>query len=219
MELLNLPGLDRTTAAFRSALVELSHESALDPNKVGAVISLESGFDPTAINGTHAGLIQFSRRYFAPIAERAEMDVDWEDLPELSAEEQLPLVMAWFRLHGLTWESRPVDYLLSVFMPGYMGRPPSHVLAKRGDFSLLPGSTVSLDEVYRQNTAYDTNGDGEITISDLESKIEGVIARARRSSGLPPAAPPEPRTDWGWLFGGALVFGGLGLAVSHHRRS
>lgn len=218
-ELLDFPGLSRTSERFRSELVAQARASSLDPNNVAAVISLESGFDPSVVNGKHAGLIQFYYRYFPPIAQAAfHPEVQWEDLPLLSAEQQLPFVMAWFRVHGITYKNSPGEYLLTVFMPGQLGKPKQLVIAKEGSTEYVPGTLLFQGTVYDQNRSYDFDHDGEITIGDLDRGMNDLLERARGRAPLQVEDPPAAEAGLGGLFGLFLIFGGLGLAMSTHRR-
>jgi hypothetical protein len=218
-ELLAFPGLSRTTERFRSELVAQARASSLDPNNVAAVISLESGFDPTATNGKHAGLIMFYYKYFPPIAQAAQHpEVQWEDLPKLSAAEQLPFVMAWFRVHGITYKNDPGDYLLTVFMPGQLGKPKELVIAKQGSTDYVPGTLMFQGTVYDQNKPYDFDHDGEITIGDLDRGMNELLERARGRAPVPVEELPPSEASVGGLLGLFLIFGGLGLAMSTHRR-
>lgn len=195
-----LPGLSRTTPEFRTKLVQLAHANDLDPDNVAAVISLESGFranEPNSRGERALGLIQFWRDYFAPIARAAKMNVQWEDLRTLSAEDQLPLVVAFFKLQGLKAASSATDYLVATFLPSQKGKPRSAVLGARGSSALLPGTKLRLGTIYASNPTYDYDGDGRITIGDLEDKIRDLLNAAATQPRLPvdtapPAADPRP---------------------------
>ena len=53
--LLDFPGLRTTTPRFRALLVELTRARGLDPDKVSAIISLESGYQANVyLNGLFA---------------------------------------------------------------------------------------------------------------------------------------------------------------------
>jgi soluble lytic murein transglycosylase-like protein len=63
--LLDFPGLRSTTPRFREQLVALTRARQLDPDKVSAIISLESRYKPNVQNRQGAsalGLIQFMRK-------------------------------------------------------------------------------------------------------------------------------------------------------------
>jgi hypothetical protein len=209
-ELLAVPGLSRTTPYFRSRLVELARANGFDPNAIAAVISLESGFVANAPNrqGKPAqGLLQWWREYFPPVAKAAGMAVTWDDLHWLSAEQQLPLVMATFRLNGISASSSPTDYLLSVFLPTQLGKPRDTVLGRKDSADLLPGTKLKLGDIYGQNQVYDTNADGVITVGDLTDKIGAVLANASAQPRvLAPKVPaPSASAAWVWTLGAASL--------------
>ena len=215
--LADLPGLSRTTPEFRAALVQLARDNDLDPDKIGAVIAIESGFranDQNARGERALGLIQFWKDYFPELARAAGMNVSWDDLRTMSATEQLPLVMAYFRLRRLKASSSATDYLVATFLPSQIGKPSGTVLALRGSSDLLPGTKLKLGTIYASNPTYDTNGDGVITVGDLQERIEGVLdAAATRlripvddDAELPLMHPAPPSSALGLLFGFGAAF-------------
>jgi hypothetical protein len=214
-ELLDFPGLRSTTPRFRAQLVELARARDLDPDRVSAIISMESGYQPHIQNrdGAHAlGLIQFIERYFPPIAAAAKMRVEWEDLRRLSAEEQIPLVLAYFRLAGITADSSPTDYAVATFLPTQIGKPLGTVIARQGSTEYLQGTKLLLGTVYRWNSALDLDQDGEITIRDLHDRVATLFADARRKPALQVSADTnvEEPTGWGLL---PLALGITGFGV------
>lgn len=215
--LADLPGLYRTTPEFRAALVQLARDNNLDPDKVGAVIAIESGFranDQNSRGERALGLIQFWADYFPALARAARMDVTWEDLRHLSATEQLPLVMAYFRQHRITAANSAADYLVATFLPSQIGKPSGTVLALRGSSDLLPGTKLKLGTIYASNPTYDTNGDGVITVGDLQERIDGVLNAAGQrlripvddEIELPTMYPAPPSSGLGLLFGFGAAF-------------
>lgn len=190
--LLDVPGLHSTSPEFRAKLVELARENDLNPDWIAAVISLESGFRPNVPNGKALGLIQFYRDYFPGIARAARMDVTWDDLRHMTAAEQLPLVVAFYRLQHMTAQQRPVDYLVATFLPNQKGKPRETVLGKQGSSALLPGTRLTLGSIYAANVTYDTNGDRQITIGDLEDRINAVVRASEERLRIPVGPSVEP---------------------------
>lgn len=214
-ELLDFPGLRSTTPRFRAQLVEQARARDLDPDKVSAIISLESQYHPNVQNqqGAHAlGLIQFIEKYFPPIAAAAGLRVEWEDLRRLTAEEQIPLVLAYFRLAGITSENTPTDYAVATFLPTQIGKPLSTVIARKDSSEYLPGTKLLLGTVYKWNAGLDLDQDGEITIRDLHDRIEALYWDARRKPAIQVSgdASPEEPTGWGLL---PLALGITGFGV------
>lgn len=212
--LLDVPGLHTTSPAFRARLVELAAQNDLNADWIAAVISLESGFKPNTPNGKALGLIQFYRDYFPGIASAARMNVTWEDLHHLSATEQLPLVMAFYRLQHMTAAQRPIDYLVATFLPNQKGKPRDTVLGKEGSSALLPGTKLTLGSIYAANVTYDTNGDRKITVGDLEDRINAIVKAAEERLRIPvgPSVEPDAQPSPGaflWL----LSFGFSAVAA------
>ena len=187
-QLLSVRGIERTTPAFRAALVRGALARGLDPNHLATVISLESQFNPQAENKySHAlGLIQWvSDTSFKDTARRAGMP--WlvrSDLKRMTAEQQLPLVFAWFdnsaarlRTHG-----RLVDYYLAVWGPAHIGKAPATVVAQ------APSLT------YEQNKGFDdpVNGvrKGYFTIDDIAREVNGIRSAALGRPAVDASDPP-----------------------------
>lgn len=199
-ELLDIDGLRaNTTPEFRAALVQQATDAGYDPSYIAAVIRLESDFNPAARNpGGHAlGLLQWWDSLFPSTAAAAgQAGVQWNDLASLTATEQLPFVMAYLQ-HATTRDLvTPTDYRMAVFMPAFVGASPSTVLGQANSAALLPGTNLSLGTIYAQNQGLDTNGDGVITVGDVGSQIESLVADARTRApievddGLPDTLPP-----------------------------
>ncbi len=213
--LLDFPGLRSTTPRFREQLVALTRARQLDPDKVSAIISLESRYKPNVQNRQGAsalGLIQFMRKYFPPIALAAGMQVSWEDLRTLTAEEQIPLVLAYFRLAGLTPHSSPTDYVVATFLPTQIGKPLGTVIARKDSAEYLPGTKLFLGTIYAWNSQLDTDNDGQITIRDLHDRVSTLFWDAERKPRVEVAGeePEPPVTKWGLM---PLALGLTGFGV------
>ncbi len=197
-------GLEKTTQRFREQLVAGAFAHGLDPSLLAAVISYESGFDPKADNprSSALGLIQWIDDFFPPVAKKAGMNVTHADIPKLSAEEQLPLVFAWFDLKPavarLGTRATATDYYLTVFSPAFIGYPKDYELGRRDSTEMLrlkDGRSVgqTKGEYYAANPGFDTTGKGYFTVGDLGRKIEGVVASGRGRPPIPvPLAPTTP---------------------------
>lgn len=209
-QLLAVPKIETTTPSFRSELVRQSLEAGLDPNLVAAAISFESGFNPKAKNpgSTATGLIQWLRSIFPASAKRAgRPDVTHDDLPNLSAEQQLPFVIAYFQLNNvprLGASASATDYYMSVLLPAFVGYPKDKVLGVRGDSQPLRTASgkdtgLSLNENYAKNSVFDWNKKGYYTVGDVGKKIEDLVRAAQGRAAipvpLPVTAPPRPRAS------------------------
>lgn len=204
--LLAVPKLETTTPSFRQALVRRSLAAGLDPNFVAAAISYESGFNPRAKNpGSSAtGILQWIAPIFPEVARYVGSSVTHADLPNLSAEEQLPFVIGYFQMKGVhkLSNARATDYYMAVLLPAFVGYAGTKVLARRGDTNPLTTASgksvgISLDTMYVKNPSFDREGKGFYTVADVGRTIENLVAGARGRAPVlvpfPVAAPPRPR--------------------------
>ena len=126
---LDLPGLSARESAepgFVLALSGVGERLGLDPNYLAAVMSLESGFKPDAVNpkGGATGLIQFMPATATLLGTTASA------LRQMTAIQQLPFVEAFYRKAGQSIrKNTPGDYYMATFMPAFVGAPPDTVLA------------------------------------------------------------------------------------------
>lgn len=195
--LLAVPALEATSPSFRAELVRRSLEAGLEPSLVAAVLSFESGFKANAVNpySGATGLIQWMPANF-PVP----------NLSSLSALEQLPHAITWFKDRGvarLGASATPTDYYLSVFLPAFAGYPADTVLGRKGSGDLLrlasgKSTGLSLGTMYTQNAGFDTTKKGWYTVGDVGAKIEKLVSGARGRAPvpvpLPVMRPPRPRT-------------------------
>lgn len=208
--LLAVPKLETTTPAFRQALVTRSLAAGLDPSLVAAAISYESGFNPRAKNpGSSAtGLIQWLAGVFPAVARFIGSSATHDDLSSMTAEQQLPFVIAYFQMKGIDKlpGASATDYYMSVLLPAFVGYRPDYVLARKadgGELKLASGKStgISLNEMYVKNPSFDWNKKGWYTVGDVGKKIEDLVAGARGRAPilvpLPVTAPPRPRGSEG----------------------
>lgn len=194
LSLLDLPGLSARESAepgFALALQGVADRLGLDPNFIGAVMSLESGYNPQAVNkqGGATGLIQFMPATATGLGTSAAA------LKAMTAIQQLPFVEKYYQAAGRAiHKDTPGDYYMATFLPAYVGKPAEFVIAERG----MP--------IYDQNAGLDADHDGTLTVGDVWAKIDGAVAAARarpmlsidtdtekKSSSLPaPRAPSLP---------------------------
>ena len=164
---LDLPGLaarEKAEPGFATALAELGERLGLDPNYIGAVMSLESGFNPTAVNtqGGATGLIQFM-----PDTAKS-LGTTTAALRRMSAVGQLRFVEEYFKRAGRAIHvDTPGDYYMTTFYPAFVGRASDAVIATKGE------------KVYDQNAGLDADHDGTLTVGDVWAKIDQRVADAR----------------------------------------
>lgn len=183
-----------------TALAQHATEAGLDPARLAAVIKHESGWDPSkGSNGdagqdVHAGLIQFSRKLWPGVAEAAgRPDVSFEEMRAMSAEEQVPFVVAYYKGKGLTPESSEGDYRLATYKPAHLGEGDDFVLDDAASDKGIPvkPENARLDKngdgiinSYEQNAGLDKNGDGKITAGEVRGGPGGAAGAAPALRGM-----------------------------------
>ncbi len=202
--LLDLPGLRAREAAepgFSAALAALGSRLQLNPSFIGAVMSLESGIKPDAVNpsGGATGLIQFMPATATGLGTSAAA------LKTMTGIQQLKYVEAYFaRVARAIREEVPGDYYMATFLPAFIGKPASTVLATKGE------------PIYDQNKGLDANGDGTLTVADVTAKIDSIVASANarpmfEATDVVPTPEPAEASATGGGFDALL---GLALAVA-----
>lgn len=206
-QLLGITGLEKTSPEFRAELWRLASRLGLDPSYIAAVMAHESGLNPAATNptGGATGLIQFMP------ATAIALGTTTQALRDMSAEKQLAYVERFFRPYAPRMRKDvPGDYLMATFMGGFIGQDPSTVLFARGE------------KGYAQNAGFDRANKGTITIADVTSDIDKIVAAARlrpsvevdttlplglsaSPSASPSSALPQP------FFGGPCALPALGV--------
>jgi hypothetical protein len=200
--LLGVKGLAATTPGFRKALYEGAIARGLDPDHLATVIAFESGFQPGAKNrySNAVGLIQWvSDASFAATARAAgQPSVTRSDLPSMSAEEQLPFVLAWYQGKGVSARSSLIDHYLAVFMPALVGKPRDYVAARAGTLA------------YSQNPGFDRDGKGYYTVADIGRAIEAVAAAGAKAPRVSvPSAVESPLSRGLSPLAVAVLVGGI----------
>jgi len=178
--LIGQPGLERTSQAFRRALVAAAQEIGTEPDYLATVIAFESGgtFDSAIRNPLSAcvGLIQFCGNAAKQAAASDGLAMSSQEaqswLAAMTPEQQLRYVVRYFLSvskgkRDLTLEQ---TYLL-VFAPGYAFKDLGAVAYSAGTAA------------YTQNKPMDSDQDGRITVGDIARKIRGkydaAISRPR----------------------------------------
>jgi hypothetical protein len=180
--LIGQPGLERTSQAFRRALVAAAQEIGTEPDYLATVIAFESGgtFDSAVRNPLSAcvGLIQFCGPAAIAAASRAGHSMSKGDaqswLAAMTPEEQLLHVVRYFLVRSkgkrdLTLEQ---TYLL-VFAP-------AHAFKDLGAAAYSRGTRE-----YTQNEKMDLDNDGRITVGDISKKIRSKYDAATSRPRVP----------------------------------
>lgn len=198
--ILDYVGIEKTTPAFRRALLDASEKLGVPVDSLALIMSHESGFNPKAKNPLPAaGLIQITRGANLP-----GFDTDEKILAvlDMSPEEQIEKVVIpyYLRFGDKLKGANPGRILMANFLPGKMGGDestmlgvcPPELLPFIGDPRAFaaglakltdpkePGSrSLTFDEkVYCWNPGMDRNRDGKITISDVYEDAASVAKRA-----------------------------------------
>jgi hypothetical protein len=191
---------DDIPPALAMSLEQQASDAGLNPAALAATIKHESGWDPSKGSGgdagkdVHAGLIQFSKKLWPGVAAAAgQPDVTFEEMRAMSAEEQVPFVIAYYKGKGLTPQSSPGDYRLATYKPAHLDKGDDFELDNAADTKGIPvdAKNARLDRngdgvinSYEQNAGLDTNRDGLITTGEVRGGPGGQTA-----PGMPGMAP------------------------------
>jgi len=149
--------------AFLSRVKEISNALGINPNYLMAVMSLESGLRPDAVNITSgaSGLIQF----MPDIAKSYGTTV--EELRKMSNIEQLDYVYKHLRPYSGRMKTFP-DVYFAVFFPVAIGKPDSFILETSKKSALLIAS---------QNPIFDLDKDGKITVGEVKEYLKEFLKK------------------------------------------
>ena len=161
--LVNVPGIENTSAAFRKKVLKIADRLLIEPNFLMAIMSFETGatFDPKIKNKQSGatGLIQFM-----PSTAKS-LGTSIEELEKMTAVEQPDYVEKYFAPRKgklLTIE----DAYMAVLYPKGIGKGKDFVLFEKGSVQ------------YKQNSGLDVNGDGKITVGEACRKVSERLGTA-----------------------------------------
>ena len=183
--ILAVPGIEKTTPAFRRKLVEVAKSVGTNPDWLAALISNESAgtFSPSIANMGNptagaVGLIQFMPETAATLFGYKKYSMspeDWKDackesrtkMMSMDALSQLDYVKKFFATHRGKLNS-PEDLYMATFWPKGVGQPSDYVIATKGS------------NVYKQNyQAFDQLNEGVITKGNVGGSIRSRINSAK----------------------------------------
>lgn len=149
--------------------------AGLDPDILARLIEFETAgtFDPSIVSGksaSHAGLIQFGKGEWAGAARALGRSETWDQMRQMSVDEQMPFVIQYMTARGITGNSSPGEYYRAIAAPATIGWAAERVVYKKGT------------DAVRANPSWDGNKDGEITAGEID---RAVVMR-------PPRYPPNP---------------------------
>jgi hypothetical protein len=149
---------------FLEKVKKLSAKYQINPADLLGKFASESGLDPAADNGTHVGLIQFSKDSAAAVGTTQAA------LKRMSRAEQMDYVEKYFDYWKLP-KGASAGHLYTIsYLPAFAKESADYVLAKRGGFSDKNGNHPA--SWYDHNAGLDQNGDGMITIGELGERIQ-----------------------------------------------
>ncbi len=161
---------------FDLELEGVALENDLDPAKIKRIIGPESGGDPKAVSSAGAsGVLQIMPNHLR------KMGIEPEEFRKLSATEQLPYVMRFFKDNGITSESSADDYALAVGAsdPKWRSMPDSTVIYPKGS------------KEWKANKPWRPADDGDIT---KESMLRFYGLRGKEGGKAKASELPEPKT-------------------------
>lgn len=169
---------------FDKALDEGARAAGVDPEKIRPLIRHESGGDPAAVSSEGAsGVLQIM-----PSNLRA-MGIEPEAFRKLSATEQVPYVVRFFKERGLTADSTPEDYAMAVAASDPKFRTASD------DTVVYPKDSAG----WKANKPWRPPGDGDITKGSILKfyglRGSGKGKERKADNENPFAGMPEPKNE------------------------
>ncbi|RMG58391.1 MAG: lytic transglycosylase domain-containing protein, partial [Bacteroidetes bacterium] len=146
------------TAAFGRAVRQVARDLQVPPAWLMAVMYAESGFDPAVANRQGSGAVGLIQ--FMPATAR-ELGTSSAALSRLTPHDQLGYVgryLAQVQARYGPYQSL-TDLYLAVLYPRARGQDPCYALYARPS------------RAYRQNQGLDENGDGIVTVSDIDQRL------------------------------------------------
>lgn len=145
---------------FHTALNSEADANGVDAEKILPLINKESiGGDPAAANplSSARGLIQMidevAKSYTNP--RTGEKFKDADEITQLSAVEQAPIVAQYFKDKGVTKDSSAEDYAMAVAAPKFRGKPPETVVYPKDS------------EAWKANRPWRPADGGDITVKSI----------------------------------------------------
>lgn len=142
---------------FTEKVKEVSDSLEIDPNWLMAVMQMESGLDPQAVNpySDATGLIQFMPKT------AQDLGTSIDELRDMSAIEQLDYVKKYLQPYSHKM-LKFRDVYMAVFFPAAMSSPP---------YETIKTDKKSASKVAQQNKVFDINKDNKITVGEFEKAI------------------------------------------------
>lgn len=160
---------------FEDDLMLYASEAGLDPDAIRPLIRKESGGDAQARNKDSGatGILQFLNDDIAK-----SVGTSLEALEGMTAQEQLPYVIEYFKTRGIDENSEPDDYAMAVAAPTFVGKPDTDVVYPKGS------------KAWEQNPGWRPPDGGDITVGSIKAYYRGS-----KSGKGGKAKAPEPQND------------------------
>ena len=197
-------GIEKLSKTDLAALARTAKDLGMQTDWLAAVISFETAgsFSPSVLNAAGSGafgLIQFLPSTAAAIFKlpntpegRAQAVAKGRAMS--FAQQLKEMVIPYFK--GGTYKSLD-DVYLKVFYPAAMGKASDYVVGQAGT------------KTYEQNKGFDKNADGEITRSEITSRINAQLTAALSLPRIPVAA-----ATWGAILAGLAIVAGSAYYLS-----
>ena len=147
--------------AFLQKVTDVCSDLGIDPNWLMLCMWIESRLNSRARNSSSGatGLIQFM-----PVT-ALSLGTTTEELAAMSNVDQMDYVYKY--LESYQWKMTSfVDVYFAIFFPRAIGKDPSYVLQT---------SSIAASTIARQNSGYDLNSDGQVTVAEVEAKILSFV--------------------------------------------
>lgn len=180
--ILAVRGIEKTSPEFRSKLINIAEQLGTNPDWLAAVMSNESGFDPSIPNRGNpehgaVGLIQFMPFTAANLFGMINKNMSKEEVNFLSQEarkrmkslgaiEQLDYVYKFYSPFKGRLNS-PEDVYMAAFWPAGVGKPSDYIIAEKGG------------DVYKENETFDPKKTGIITKAQVGGSVQNAINMAK----------------------------------------
>lgn len=158
------PASYKDDPAFEKEVNRIAKKFDIDASDLLGKIASESGFNPAADNGTHVGLIQFSKDSARAVGTTQAA------LKRMTRAQQMKYVEKYFDYWNLPKGSSAGHLYTVTYLPAFTSKPANYVLAKRGGFTDSWGHHPA--SWYSHNAGLDMNNDGSITIAELGERIQ-----------------------------------------------
>ncbi len=160
-------GTDRDQ--FEQRVREVAVKLEVNPDWLMCVFYLESSVNPAAVNKTTGatGLIQFMP------ATAKNLGTTTTALAAMSGTEQLQYVYAYLKPYAGRLAS-VVDCYFAVFFPAAIGKADNWVLQTK---------SLSASIIAKQNSGYDLDRNGELTVGEVRSAIYKRLGIEEKTDG------------------------------------